>query len=91
MLMTKILPITKAREDLTNLVDRADKLSNEYVITVNGKPKAVLMSFQELDSLRETLDILSNPKLVADIKEAEEQIERGETVGWNELKKELGW
>lgn len=89
--MTRTLPITKAREDFTNLVDRADKLSDEYVITVNGKPKAVLVSFQELDSMRETLDILSNPKLMADIKEAEEQIERGETVSWAELKKELGW
>jgi len=89
--MIKTLPITKAREELPTLVDRADKLLEEYTITVNGQPKAVIISAKELDSLKETLDILSNPQLMADIKEGEEQIARGEYLTEKEFKRQTGW
>ena len=88
--MIKTLPITKAREELPTLVDRADKLLEEYTITVNGQPKAVIISAKELDSLKETLDILSNPQLMADIKEGEEQIARGEYLTEKEFKRQMG-
>ncbi|OGY11520.1 MAG: hypothetical protein A3H88_01795 [Candidatus Blackburnbacteria bacterium RIFCSPLOWO2_02_FULL_44_9] len=87
----KTLPITKAREELPTLVDRADKLLEEYTITVNGQPKAVIISAKELDSLKETLDILSNSRLMADIKEGEEQIARGEYLTEKEFKRQTGW
>lgn len=45
--MIKTLPITKAREDLTTLVENANKRLDEYVITVNGVPAAVLISAEE--------------------------------------------
>ena len=89
--MIKTLPITKAREELPTLVDRADKLLEEYTITVNGQPKAVIISAKELDSLKETLDILSNSRLMADIKEGEEQIARGEYLTEKEFKRQTGW
>lgn len=89
--MTKTLPITKARENFTDLVDRAGRLLEECVITVNGEPKAILMSVQELDSLKETLDILSNPKLMKELNEAEEEATRGEVIAWEDFKKEMGW
>ena len=56
--MIKTLPITEAREKLTTLVDRAARLMEKYTITVKGKPKAVIISSEEYDSLQETLDIL---------------------------------
>ncbi|MBI2314703.1 type II toxin-antitoxin system Phd/YefM family antitoxin [Candidatus Daviesbacteria bacterium] len=88
--MTKTLPITEARANLTALVDRANKRLDEYVITVNGKPAAVLMSAQEYDSWRETNAILADKKLVKAIKQGGKDIKKGRLYDWEEVKKELG-
>lgn len=47
--MTKTLPITEARANLTTLVNRANKLLDEYIITVNGKPAAALVSMKRFE------------------------------------------
>jgi prevent-host-death family protein len=88
--MVKIIPITKAREDLTNIVARAKRLLEEYVITVNGSPAAVIMSADEYESWKETNEILADPGLVKAIKEGEEDIKKGRVYDWEEVKKELG-
>ena len=87
--MIKTLPITKARNELPNLVDRADKRLDEYVITVNGVPKAVLMSAAEYDSWIETNEILSDPELMKGIREGEEDFRKGNFVKFEQFKKEL--
>lgn len=87
--MIQTLPITKAREDLTTLVDNARLRLDEYIITVNGTPAAVLMSAAEYDSLKETNEILDNPQLMNAIKEGEEDIRKNRVYDWKEVKKEL--
>lgn len=89
--MIRTLPITKAREDLTTLVDKASRLLDEYIITVNGKPAAVLMSAQEYESWKETNEILADPGLVKAIRKGEKEIKEGKGIPWEEVKKELGW
>ncbi|EKD58143.1 MAG: prevent-host-death family protein [uncultured bacterium] len=87
--MTKTLPITKARENLTTLVNRAGRLLEEYVITVNGSPTAVLMSASEFESWKETVNILSDRGLMKAIKRGEEDVKKGKIVTFDQLKKEL--
>ena len=58
--MTKTLPITKAREDLTSLVENVSRKLDEYIITVNGSPAAVLISAAEYESWKETNEIFFN-------------------------------
>ena len=87
--MTKTLPITKAREELTTLVENANKKLDEYIITVNGSPAAVLISATEYDSWKETNDVLSDPTLIKAIAEAELDIKEGRIFDWEEIKKEL--
>lgn len=87
--MIKTLPITKARENLTTLVDKASKLLDEYIITVNGSPAAVLMSAAEYESWKETMEIMSDPGLVKAIKQGEKEIEAGKGIPWEEFEKEL--
>lgn len=87
--MSKTLPITKARESLTTLVDRASRLLEEYIITVKGKPEAVLMSHEEFESWRETIDILSDPELVKSIRKGEKDLKEGRYTSLEELKREL--
>ncbi|OGH10428.1 MAG: hypothetical protein A2857_05410 [Candidatus Levybacteria bacterium RIFCSPHIGHO2_01_FULL_36_15] len=89
--MTKTLPITKAREELTSIVENAQKKLDEYIITVNGIPAAVLMSIKEFESWKETNEILADSELMKDIKLGERDITRGRTHDWEDVKKELGW
>ncbi len=87
--MIQTLPVTKAREELTKIVDNAKNRLDEYVITVNGIPAAVIMSHAEFESWKETTEILSDPSLMKAIREGEGDIKKGRYVTWEELKKEL--
>lgn len=89
--MTKTLPITEARQNLTTLVGRASSHMDEYVITVNGKPAAVLMSVDEYESLIETNEILADTGLMRAIKQGEEDIRKGRVFDWENVKKELNF
>ena len=87
--MTKTLPITEARQKLTTLVENANKKLDEYIITVNGSPAAVLISAAEYESWKETNEILSDPALVKAIKQGEREIKEGKIYDWEGVKKEL--
>ncbi|HBQ50732.1 TPA: type II toxin-antitoxin system Phd/YefM family antitoxin [Candidatus Daviesbacteria bacterium] len=88
--MTKTLPITEARQDLTTIVDRAKRMLDEYIITVNGKPAAVIMSAREYEGWKETNEILADRGLMKAIKRGEKDIEEGKVSDWEDVKKELG-
>ncbi|MDO8569977.1 MAG: type II toxin-antitoxin system Phd/YefM family antitoxin [Candidatus Daviesbacteria bacterium] len=88
--MIKTLSITEARENLTTLVNKASKLLDEFVITVNGKPAAVLMSAREYEGWRETNEILADKKLMKAIKQGEKDIKEGRVYDWEDVKEELG-
>ncbi len=62
--MNKIIPLKEARQKFSTLVDQADRLSERFVVTKNGTPRAVLMSAEEFESWLETLEITSNPATV---------------------------
>jgi antitoxin YefM len=87
--MTHTLTITQARQNLPNLVGNAHKKLDEYVITVNGIPQAVLMSLLEYESWKETQEIMSDPGLMKAIKQGEKDIEAGRVYDWEDVKKEL--
>jgi len=87
--MTKTLPISEVRQNLASLVDNAQKKLDECVITVNGRPAAVIMSAAEYESWRETEEILADPKAMAEIKKAEEDVEAGRYITLEQLKADL--
>ena len=89
--MTHTLPITKARENLTSLVDNAKKKLDEYIITVNGSPAAVIISAEEYESWKETNEIMADPALLKAIKQGQKEIKEGKGIPWEEVKKDLGF
>ena len=82
---------TQARKDIFNITDDVQKPGRYYTLTENGKPKAVLLSADEYASIMETLEVLSDPKALANIEQAEQEFAKGEYVSWDEAKKLLGW
>jgi PHD/YefM family antitoxin component YafN of YafNO toxin-antitoxin module len=51
---------------------------DRIVVTRNGRPAAVLISNADLDGLEETLAIMSDPALMAQIHESEQALTEGE-------------
>ena len=68
------------KDRLSEFIDRVQKQHERVVITRNGTPAAVLMSPDDLESLEETLDLLSDRKAVRELAEARRQVAAGEVV-----------
>ena len=58
--MTNNIAISDARANLPDLVTKINKNLDRAIITVNGQPKAVIVSIDELESLEETAEVLSS-------------------------------
>ncbi len=86
-----VLSLTNTRKRIFELVEEVQKPEVYYTLTENGKPKAVLMSAHQFDSLMEDLEILSDPGFAKRMESVEKEFERGEYVTLEELKKELNY
>jgi antitoxin YefM len=64
----KTLPLSEVKMKLSALVDHVKNTDEEVVITKNGRPAAVLVSHEELESLKETAAVRSDAELVTDIR-----------------------
>ena len=65
------LALVDVKNRLSEVVDRLEREHGRVVITKHGRPAVVMLSVEDLESLEETLEILSNPTLMADIREAQ--------------------
>jgi antitoxin YefM len=77
VVMSETLPLSSVKAHLSELVDRVEDQHDRVVLTRNGKPAAVLISHDDLESLEETLSILSDPAIMAQIHESEQALAAG--------------
>jgi len=85
------LPATEVREKFFKILEDVKKPNRIYTITLAGKPKAVILSSEEYESWRETIEIMSNPDVVKDLKEAEKDFKAGRYTSLEEVLKEEGY
>ncbi len=72
-----VVPVTEFRIHALEAVRRVNRLGDEVVITAKGRPAAVLVSYDEWESVAETLAIKRNPKLMAQIRASLKYLRRG--------------
>ena len=72
-----ILTATDARNDFLNIIDRAADNLEEFIITKKGDVKAVIMSAEEFESWKETIEILSDKRAMEDIRQSEADYKAG--------------
>lgn len=85
--MTNTIAISDARAKLPDLVTKIDKNLDRAIITVNGKPKVVMLSIEELESLEETAEVLGTiPGIKKDIGKSRKQIKKGQFTPLSDLK-----
>ncbi|HEY5880456.1 MAG TPA: type II toxin-antitoxin system Phd/YefM family antitoxin [Nakamurella sp.] len=83
------LPLAEARANLSRLIDEAVTTHQRIEVTRKGRRAAVILSADDYDSIMETLDILSDPDLMRDIREGEAELDRGESVSLETVTEEM--
>jgi antitoxin YefM len=80
------VPIRTAKDKLSALVDQVEGTHERVTITRNGTPVAVLISPDDLEALEETLDVLSDADLMAQLRQSQDELRRGDTYSETELR-----
>ncbi|OGQ47386.1 MAG: hypothetical protein A3H42_02220 [Deltaproteobacteria bacterium RIFCSPLOWO2_02_FULL_46_8] len=88
-MIPKIVPVTEFRTKVLEAVRKAQNAGQEYVITAKGKPAAVLMNFEEWESLLETLEIKQDKKLMEAIQKGKKYFKKNRMKAKSH--KEINW
>ncbi len=81
--------LSEAKDKLSAIVEQAERTHEIVTITRHGRPAAVLMAAEDLESLHETLFWLSQAGVREDIAAARRDVQAGETAGAEELRAEF--
>lgn len=83
VMTTASLAAVKAR--LSSFVDEVEVTHERVVITRNGAPAAVLVAPADLESLEETIAVLSDPDAMVELMEARDAIAKGDLTPLEEV------
>jgi prevent-host-death family protein len=84
--MDKTIGISELRKSISSKVKEVHEDRSRYIIIQRSKPKAVLISPEEI----ETLEIMADKETLHQIKQAKEDILKGRFVSYEEFfKKDL--
>lgn len=86
--MTSV-PLSEAKDKLSAMVEQAERTHEIVTITRHGRPVAVLMAAEDLESLHETLFWLSQSEVRDDIAATRRDVQARETIGAAELRDEF--
>ena len=86
--LNSTLTASAARANFYQLLEEAADNWRQFTVKLRGKGSVVIMSEEEVEGWKETLDIMSNPKLVASIKQG---MKSKKTYALGEVYKKLGW
>lgn len=82
-MMPEQLPLADVKNRLSEVVERLEREHGRVVITKHGHPAVVMLSVEDLESLEETLQVLSSPGLLAEVREAHKELMAGRTTQLN--------
>jgi prevent-host-death family protein len=86
LVMSETLPLAEIKARLSEIVDRVEREHERVVLTRNGRPAAVIMSPADLEALEDTLELLSDPRALEEIRAARDDIARGRSVSAEQLR-----
>lgn len=86
LVMSETLPLAQVKSKFSEMVDRVEHTHDRIVVTRNGRPAAVLISPDDLASLEDTLELLSDPDAMRELAEAERAVTEGDYITGDELR-----
>ena len=79
MTLSEHLSLADVKNRLSEVVDKLEREHGRVVVTKHGQPAAVMLNVDDLESLEETLAILSDPTLRRAITEGDADVAAGRT------------
>ena len=76
--MPEVSSLAETKAHLSELVTRVGDQHERITVTVHGRPVAVLLAVDDLESLEETIAVLSDAVMMRSLNEAEAELARGE-------------
>ena len=70
--------LAEAKAHLSELVARVGEQHERITVTVHGRPAAVLLAVDDLESLEETIAVLSDAAALRALAQADAELARGE-------------
>jgi prevent-host-death family protein len=87
--MAKTIPVRQLRSNLAAVLSDVADRRDHVVVTRNGRPAAALVPIDEYQALEETAEILSDAATLEALHAGLDELTRGETVDFGELRREL--
>lgn len=73
----RVLPLAEVKSKLSQLVADVAATAEEVTITKHGRATAVLVSYEEFESWKETLAIVSGREFLAEIRKGIAELKKG--------------
>jgi prevent-host-death family protein len=83
--------LADAKGRLSEVVDGVEAEHRRVVITRHGKPAAVLIAVDDLESLEDTLDLLSDSDAMASLRRAGEDVSEGRVAYLDKEQAQSRW
>ncbi|RJP35993.1 MAG: type II toxin-antitoxin system Phd/YefM family antitoxin [Desulfobacteraceae bacterium] len=68
------VPVTKAKALFLDMIRMIDDQENTIAITKNGVPRAILMSMEQYEGMRETMMVLGDTEMMRQIRDSQQAI-----------------
>ncbi len=81
------LPANVARANFYQILEEVGTDLRRFTITHRGKTKAVVMPIEDVEAWEETLEILSDKKLMTNIKKSKSDYSKGNFITLEEVEK----
>ena len=88
MKIDQYVPVSTAKAQLLEIIRRIEDEHGKVVITKNGLPKAILISYEDFEGLIETIDILADSVTVEGLRKGLKDVKAGRVVGIDEAFKD---
>jgi antitoxin YefM len=80
-----ILPVTKVKRDLLDILKRMEEEEATIAVTRNGEAVGIMMSLARYDALMETIEILGDPKVLKSLEKSKEDFKAGRVFSHEEV------
>ncbi|MBI5412909.1 type II toxin-antitoxin system Phd/YefM family antitoxin [Candidatus Peregrinibacteria bacterium] len=87
--MNNTFPATKVRAQFFKMIEDANQPGSSLTITVEGEPKVVMMPVADFEGWQETLEVMSDKKLLSGINKGLKDAKTGNLRSEDEVKKAL--
>ncbi len=87
---TEELTTVNARRELTKLPEKLGAKPATIVVTRRGKPVLAIMTWQDYQTILETLEIISDDEAVEQLHRAVKEVKEGKLIPWQDAKARLG-